>query len=212
MREQGHQRFAQKKPEFRPLGDIVEDIFTGMSTSGRSVAAKNKGDVRVRVINIGDLDETTGLVDESDLKTVFVDTPRKIQRYLVQPGDVLVACKGTTSKAAVYTGNGNLTVISSNIISIRPGADINPVFLWVYLMSFKGQQAMLARERGTYIRALTVSDITGIKTPFVKKALQDKIAQLVTATNEACRVGMEAIEQRRKVAYGIAARLMGADE
>lgn len=45
---------------------------------------------------------------------------RKIKRYQLEEGDVVLACRGSTIKSAVFTKQQRIIIASANFIVIRP--------------------------------------------------------------------------------------------
>lgn len=190
------------------IGEVASEIFNGLSLSGRSVGAKDEGEEVIRVIFISDLDAQSGRVSAAIPKTIRVSSRRKVNRYLVQPNDVLLSCRGTTNKVAILTGNTKPTAISANLIAIRPGPQILPAYLLTFLQSPPGQAELNKLARGIAQQSFTVSDIASIQLPVPPLAIQQKIADLISAANDSYQLAHEAAQQRRDIALTLASQMM----
>ena len=93
------------------LGDVVDQF------KGKAVPAKAKPG-EFAVINLSDM--TSNGIAYDNLKT-FSEERRKLLRFLLEDGDVLIASKGTVQKVAVIEDQGKREVVaSSNITEHRP--------------------------------------------------------------------------------------------
>ena len=93
------------------LGDVVDQF------KGKAVPAKAEPG-EFAVINLSDM--TPNGIAYDDLKT-FSEERRKLLRFLLEDGDVLIASKGTVQKVAVFENQGKREVVaSSNITVLRP--------------------------------------------------------------------------------------------
>ena len=93
------------------LGDVVDQF------KGKAVPAKAEPG-EFAVINLSDM--TPNGIAYDDLKT-FSEERRKLLRFLLEDGDVLIASKGTVQKVAVFEDQGKREVVaSSNITVLRP--------------------------------------------------------------------------------------------
>ncbi len=192
----------------RTIGEVALEIFGGLSLSGRSVGAKDEGEVVIRVIFISDLDAQSGRVSAAIPKTIRVSSRSKVNRYLVQPNDVLLSCRGTTNKVAILTGNTEPTAISANLIAIRPGPQILPAYLLTFLQSPPGQAELNKLARGIAQQSFTVSDIASIQLPVPPLPVQKKIVDVITVANDCYQLAHVAAQQRRSIALTIASEMM----
>lgn len=180
------------------LSEIVDTIFTGLSTSGR--APVGKGQHIASIINVRDL--VDGEIVSSDLDTVVVEELGKIQRYMVQINDVLITTRGTLLKSAVVPQELVGSIISSNLSVIRLSADapITPILLQAYLESSVGQQNVFSRSRATSLQlTLTSRDVGEIEVPVLNRAKQRSLEALSVATKQYIRLEKQALETRIRV-------------
>lgn len=180
------------------LSELADDIFTGLSTSGR--APVGKGKQVVCIINVRDL--VDGEIVASNLDTVVVEAPGKVQRYMVQANDVLITTRGTLLKSAVVSQDLAGSIISSNLAVIRLPADalITPILLQAYLESSVGQQKVFSRSRTTTLQlTLTSRDVGEIEVPVPDWAKQKSLEALSIATKQYIRLEKQALETRIRV-------------
>jgi len=190
------------------IGEVALEIFNGLSLSGRSIGAKDEGEVVIRVIFISDLDAQSGRVNADIPKIIRVASRSKVSRYLVQPNDVLISCRGTTNKVALFTDPAEPTAISANLIAVRPGARVLPLYLLAFFKSLQGQAELKALERGIAQQSFTVSDIASIQLPVPPLQVQQKIVDLIEAANEVYQLAHAAAQQRRDIALTVASKMM----
>jgi len=60
---------------------------------------------------------------------------RKMKRHLLEAGDLLITCRGTVVKIAVFEDIGKKVIASSNIIVVRLKKGMSPRFLKLFLES-----------------------------------------------------------------------------
>ena len=90
------------------LGDVVDQF------KGKAVPAKAEPG-EFAVINLSDM--TPNGIAYDDLKT-FSEERRKLLRFLLEDGDVLIASKGTVQKVAVFEDQGKREVVASSNITV----------------------------------------------------------------------------------------------
>ena len=86
------------------LGDVVDQF------KGKAVPAKAEPG-EFAVINLSDM--TSNGIAYDNLKT-FSEERRKLLRFLLEDGDVLIASKGTVQKVAVFEDQGKREVVASS--------------------------------------------------------------------------------------------------
>lgn len=113
------------------LGDIAE-VFRGKAITKD---LKKPGDFLVlNIINI-----VSGEINYANMESVDWDD-RKMKRHLLEAGDLLITCRGTQIKMAVFKHVSDKKVIaSSNIIVVRLKKGMSPYFLKLFLESPVGE-------------------------------------------------------------------------
>jgi hypothetical protein len=157
----------------------------------------------VRAVSVGNI--TDSRIDTDALGTVSVPFDGKLDRYLAQPGDVLVACRGTQPKVAIAPPELLGVLVTSTLIMVRLQGGLLPEVLFAYLRSPRGQSALLALVRsGTRQVALSPRDLSQMPVPVPPMECQHLIAQLVRDAEEQFGAGLEAAKARRDVAHRVA--------
>ena len=138
------------------LKDVAE-VFRGKSVSEKAE------DGNVAVVNISNISETG--IDYENLDTTN-DEERKVSRYLLEDGDVLIATKGFAVKIAVYEKQPRMVIASSNLCVIRPNSKlINGTYLKLFLESEAGMKIIKSLQRGTTIVNINYQDICELEVP-----------------------------------------------
>lgn len=147
------------------LGDVAT-VFRGKAINTKS----DKGNVGV--INISDISdmginyETIDRIDEEE---------RKVARYALEAGDVLVTSRGTTIKVAVYENQQMTCIPSANINVIRPKEMLRGAFLKLFLESPAGMSLLKSLQRGTTVVNINYRDLLDLEVPVPSIAEQDEI-------------------------------------
>lgn len=180
------------------LGDVAS-LFPGLALSGRSPAGR--GSQKVAVVSIGDIQD--GRMHPDRLSQTQVEHVSKIERYQVQPGDVLVASRGTQPKVCIVPPEAAGAVLTSTLTSIRTdSSQLLPEVLVAYLISPAGQKALLAQVRSaTGQIALTVADLAEMEVPVPPLGVQRRMAELVRLTDACYAAATEAATLRRDIGY-----------
>lgn len=135
----------------------VADVFRGKAISTKSENGN------VAVVNISNISDTG--INYASLDTIE-EEERKVSRYLLQDGDVLIATKGFAVKVAVFKGQKGMVIASSNLCVIRPkGKLLNGTYLKLFLESETGMKLIKALQRGTTIVNINYQDICELEIP-----------------------------------------------
>lgn len=134
----------------------VAKVFRGKAITSRS---ENGNIAVINISNIYDLG-----IDYDELETISDDLD-KVDRYLLQDGDVLVTSRGTTVKIGVFKSFGKPCIASSNINVIRPTKAILGTYLKLFLDSDVGQKMLKSLQRGATIVNINYQDIETIEVP-----------------------------------------------
>jgi len=162
-------------------------------------------------VSVGDI--VDGRVDLTGLGRIPAPLGGNLDRYLVQPGDVLVACRGTQPKVAIAPSELAGVLLTSTLIMVRLHDDLLPEVLFAYLRSSRGQRELLGLVRsGTKQFAVSPRDLARLLVPVPTMEMQRRIAALVDVAEGQFQAGLEAATVRRDVAYALAGRLLAADE
>ena len=140
------------------LGDVVDQF------KGKAVPAKAEPG-EFAVINLSDM--TPNGIAYDDLKT-FSEERRKLLRFLLEDGDVLIASKGTVQKVAVFEDQGKREVVaSSNITVLRPKEKLRGFYIKFFL------ETDIGADKGKAVLNLSTADLLDIKIPEIPIVKQD---------------------------------------
>lgn len=138
---------------------------------GKAVASlSNSGNVGV--INISDITETgidygsLGMIEEEE---------RKISRYALEEGDVLITARGTVIKTAVFQKQSFTCITSANINVIRSTGTLRGAYLKLFLDSPVGGKLLKSLQRGSTVVNLNHKDLTELEIPVPPIQAQDAL-------------------------------------
>ncbi|ULL19577.1 restriction endonuclease subunit S [Paenibacillus sp. H1-7] len=137
----------------------VADIFRGKSVLKQDLRAGN-----IKVLNISNIDD--GEVKLDQLETID-EEERKVKRYEILPGDLVMACRGTVNKLAIFPEAEGTVIASANIIVIRFKASMISDFAKIFLESPVGITMIQSFQRGTTVMNLNPSDVGEIELPLL---------------------------------------------
>jgi restriction endonuclease S subunit len=183
----------------RPLVSLVEKIYVGLPTS-RYAPKPGEPSFTIPVLSVGDI-EDGHLVPLSRVSRVEL-RKADVERFRARLGDVLLSCRGTVLKAAWVVDDMENTLVSSNLIVIRPRSSLMlPQLILALLRSPAWQETLRSRTRSsTALMQLTVKDVEPLLVPVPPAHLQAKLAALIDAADSAYRSALAAATLRRTLA------------
>lgn len=137
----------------------VAEVFRG-----KSILKKDTSPGRIAVLNISDIDQ--GEIDYSHLDTID-EEEEKVKRYELLAGDVVLSCRGTAIKSAVFACQPRTVIASANLIVVRPGAEVRAEYIKIFLESPLGLALIKSFQRGTTIMNINHSDIMEMEIPLL---------------------------------------------
>lgn len=147
----------------------VADVFRGKSIM--------KQDLRpgpISVLNISNLED--GEVKLEHLETIE-EEQRKVKRYEVLPGDVIMTCRGTQTKLAVFPDCTQMIIASANMIVIRFREQVDGLYAKIFLESPVGLALIQSFQRGTTVMNLNPADVGEIEIPLLPLEKQQAISE-----------------------------------
>lgn len=139
----------------------VADVFRGKSVLKQDLRAGN-----IKVLNISNIED--GEVKLDQLETID-EEERKVKRYEILPGDLVMACRGTVNKLAIFPETEGTIIASANLIVIRFKASIVSGFAKIFLESPVGITLIQSFQRGTTVMNLNPSDVGEIELPLLPR-------------------------------------------
>jgi hypothetical protein len=160
------QKFKSSGIKKVKLKEIAE-VFRGKSILKKDTAVGN-----ISVLNISNIEN--GEISYSHMDTI-AEEERKVKRYELLSGDVVLSCRGTAIKAAVFEKQDKLIIASANLIIIRPCNKIKGGYIKMFLESPVGLAIIKSFQRGTTIMNINHSDIMEMEIPLLPLAEQEKM-------------------------------------
>jgi len=148
-----------------PIG-LIASVFRGKSVNEKA------NDGIINVVNISNITDIG--IDYSNLDS-FNEDERKVNKYFLEEGDVLVTARGTTVKIAVFEKQHKPCVASSNINVIRLDKMLKGEYLKLFLDSSVGKKMLKTLQRGTAILNINYKDIEMLEVPIPPLDLQEAL-------------------------------------
>ncbi len=147
----------------------LEDIATVFR--GKAVNSKTEGG-KIGVINISNL--TEGGIEYEKME-LLDEEERKVARYALEDGDVLVTARGTTVKVAVFEKQEMTCIPSANFNVIRPNNMVRGMYLKLFLESPVGTKLLKGLQRGTTVMNINFKDLLDLEIPMLPIEAQDAL-------------------------------------
>ena len=176
-------KFKSSNLERVKLKDIAE-IFRG-----KSILKKDVSIGKIAVLNISDIDN--GEINYSNMDSID-EEERKIKRYELADGDLVLTCRGTAIKTAVFRKQDRTVIASANVIVIRPKAQVLGEYVKIFFESPIGTTLIKSFQRGTTIMNINHSDIMEIEIPIVPMTQQLELTQ---EHERECQIYKETVEK-----------------
>lgn len=160
------QRFRSSDLPKVKLKNIAE-IFRG-----KSILKKDTSLGMIAVLNISNIED--GEIDYRNMDTIN-EEERKVKRYELATGDVVLSCRGTTIKSAVFEAQDKTIIASANLIVIRPGKKVKGEFIKIFFESPVGLAIIKSFQRGTTMVNINHTDIMEMEIPLLPKSKQEEM-------------------------------------
>lgn len=150
---------------------LLSDIATMFR--GKAVNEKTEGG-SIGVINISNLSDAG--IDYTNLE-MLDEEERKVARYALEDGDVLITARGTTIKVAVFEKQAMTCIPSANFNVVRPGSRLRGMFLKIFLESPVGIKLLKSLQRGFAVMNINYKDLGDLEIPLLPLETQDMLIQ-----------------------------------
>ena len=148
----------------REAGTLYRGINVSVSSKGAHLSEQ-------KIINYTDVQD--GELCLKDIQTRRISYNTRFEKSMVQEGDLLISCKGTSIKICVVPKHDEELILSANFIGIHiDSSKYDPYFIKYYLESPAGQSFLLRRQVGTSIFTLAVRDLEEIPVPLLSRENQ----------------------------------------
>lgn len=152
---------AYERGNLLPLKDIAE-VFRGVMVGDEKVSSE--ANYTHLMLNLSDVQD--GIINFSTMdKYDFSDNYKKYQKYELQEGDLLVSCRGTQIKIAIFPPSKDKVILSQNFIALRLKSNYFPEYVRLMLESPVGQYYFNSLQAGAATYNFSVKDIEEIQIP-----------------------------------------------
>lgn len=160
------QRFKSSSLKKVKLKDVAE-VFRG-----KSILRKDTSLGEISVLNISNIEN--GEIDYKHMDTIDEDE-RKIKRYELFNDDVVLSCRGTAIKSAVFKRQDKIIIASANLIVIRPKEKVKGEFIKIFFESPLGLAIIKSFQRGTTVMNINHADVMEMEIPLLSINKQQEI-------------------------------------
>lgn len=119
----------------------------------------------------------------ADLKYLSRTAHKRLERWIIQAGWILVTCSGTVGRVAIAPKQWDNWAASQHILRIVPAEDspCPPGYLYAYLSSDVGQAQLTAQIYGAVVDELTEDQARSVLVPVPKTDDQKNLVAAINA-------------------------------
>ncbi|UPM54522.1 N-6 DNA methylase [Gottfriedia acidiceleris] len=140
------------------LNEIAE-VFRGKSIMKNDL---KPGDIFI--LNISNIED--GQILHETMETIN-EEERKVKRYELIENDLVITCRGTVNKVAVFKEINKTVIASANVIVIRFKEKVASEYVKIFLESPVGTELVKTFQRGTTVMNINPKDISEMEIPMV---------------------------------------------
>lgn len=165
---------------------------------GKSITKQQVKEGSIHVLNISNI--VAGEIHWTELDTI--DEPvRKVKRYELKVGDVVITCRGTVIKVGIVQELPFYTIASANLIVVRlEKQQIESEYVKIFLESPTGLQAVRTFQRGSKVMNIHPDDLGELKIPV---PTLEKQRQLIKKYRQEQKLYLEAKKRWQKTRQDI---------
>lgn len=168
----------------------VAEIFRG-----KSIMKKDIRPGEIAVLNISNLEEGEVLWDGLD---TIAEDRRKVRRYELEPGDLVMTCRGTVNKFAVIDQLPRTVIASANMIVLRFKEGMDSTWAKIFLESPVGAALVKSFQRGGTVMNINPGDIGELEIPWPDPEKQQRLIEEYRQEWEHLRETIREAEERWK--------------
>ncbi|NLL18363.1 MAG: N-6 DNA methylase [Clostridia bacterium] len=176
FRESSHQKVKLKE---------VAEVFRGKSVLKKDTTPGGN----ISVLNISNIEN--GQINYNEMDTI-AEEERKVKRYELADGDVVLSCRGTAIKSAVFQQQKKPIIASANLIVVRPKKEVMGEYIRIFFESPIGRTLIKSFQRGTTVMNINYLDIMEIELPLLPLNEQ---AAMVSKYNQEWAAYKKAVEE-----------------
>ncbi|MCE5227135.1 MAG: restriction endonuclease subunit S [Porphyromonadaceae bacterium] len=166
----------------------IAEVFRGKSILKNDTTLGN-----IAVLNISNIEN--GEISYQDMDTIN-EEERKVKRYELVTGDVVLSSRGTAIKTAVFEAQEKLIIASANFIVIRPKEKVRGEFIKIFLESPVGLAMIKSFQRGTTIMNINHADMMEMEIPLLPMEQQ---LDLIRQYHEEFKIYKETIHKAETI-------------
>src|SRR5699024_6861744 len=151
--------------------DQVAKMYRGLNIPSSSF---EETEGPFKVLKLSDVQDGQIQVDQLASGKLLRDS--KVERYLVEAGDVIISNRGASIKIAVIPKTDERILLTHNFIGLRLADKVNPHYVKGYLESPLGQFLLHQIQNGTAVLTINAKDLASIDIVLPAPEEQDKIA------------------------------------
>lgn len=160
-------------PHAKKLKTVAE-TFRGVQYTSKQYTELNPGEGKYDILKISDINDD--FLECTDLASI--DMPeKKAERYLLKDNDILIVSKGYVLKIAYVKDLRGKQVIPTGNLSVIRVTDkkVSPLYLFIFLMSHKGQALLDQCLVGSTIKSLSKKELDAMDIPAIDLDTQKEI-------------------------------------
>ena len=120
-----------------------------------------------------------------NLKYLSKKATKKIERWIIRSGWVLVTCSGTIGRVALAPKEWDGWAVSQHVLRIIPNVTkVHPGYLTAFLSSIYGYQQIISKIYGGVVDELAEDDMKDVLVPLPPMDIQEKIGKMVVKAFE----------------------------
>jgi type I restriction enzyme S subunit len=109
---------------------------------------------------------------------ITADKYDDLSAYSVKDGDIIISRAGTVGKMCVARMNGQLGIISTNLIRLRLGADLRPLHFVSLMLYCKGRVGRLKTGADGAFTHMNTGVLDSLEFPYPSVELQDRFGEI----------------------------------
>lgn len=145
----------------------IAEIFRG-----KSIMKNDLKPGKIKVLNISNIEHGEVMLGQLD---TIGEEERKVKRYEIAAGDLVMTCRGTVTKLAVFPQCESIVIASANIIVIQFKSTVNSHYAKIFLESPTGMALIQSYQRGATVMNLNPADVGEIELPLRPEEEQEEL-------------------------------------
>lgn len=160
-------------PHAKKLKTVAE-TFRGVQYTSKQYTELNPGEGKYDILKISDINDD--FLECTDLASIDIPE-KKAERYLLKDNDILIVSKGYVLKIAYVKDLRGKQVIPTGNLSVIRVTDkkVSPLYLFIFLMSHKGQALLDQCLVGSTIKSLSKKELDAMDIPAIDLDTQKEI-------------------------------------